>query len=165
MQGATLHFPACSGAIINDTENSNENRRRSQMGWVRELNYYETSGWTTLSIGGNDLHFADAAYYCLFWWNEESCNSALAYAANKLNDANFRLALAGVYNNILLDAYADRVPAGQMGFLLIVTSYIQFFYDKDDGCDQSWFWSKGGYLKQELRQQMNSLVVKFNEVM
>ncbi|EED13518.1 hypothetical protein TSTA_097740 [Talaromyces stipitatus ATCC 10500] len=104
MQGATLYFPACSGAIINDMENSNENGRRSQM--------------------GNDLHFADAALNCLFWYDEGKCTSALAYAANKLNDASFRLALAEVYSNIILDSYGQRAPTAQMGFLLIVTGYI-----------------------------------------
>jgi hypothetical protein len=164
MQGATLHFPACSGAIINDLEHENENGRRPQMSWVRELKFYETSGWATMSIGGNDLHFSEAALSCLFWYDEAKCNSALAYAANKLNDRDFRLDLVNVYTGMLYDAYAQRVPAGQRGFLLIVTGYIQFFYDKDRECDKSWFLPWGKELTQELRQQMNSLVVKLNEV-
>jgi hypothetical protein len=57
---------------------------------------------------------------------------------------------------------AGRQPANH-GFLLVVTGYIQFFYDKDDACHNSYFFF-GGYLKQKLRQDLNSLVVTLNGV-
>jgi hypothetical protein len=129
---------------------------------IIEKEYYVNSGWATISIGGNDLDFSSIAWYCLYWWNQDECIRAMGNAATKLQSDDFRRQLATVYNDILLDALSQRPERD--GFLLVVTGYVQFFYDRDTACDTSWFWPRGGYLTQEMRQRMNSLVVTFNNV-
>jgi hypothetical protein len=160
MIGTTLRFPACTGAVIADLETATS-KREAQLRMIMDKQYYANSGWATISIGGNDLGFSDIAWNCLYWWDEDKCTSAMANAATKLRSDAFRLQLSTLYDNIFLDALSQRNNAD--GFLLVVTGYIQFFYDKDRACDQSYFW-RGSYLTQELRQQLNSLVVTFNNV-
>ncbi|KAJ5801621.1 uncharacterized protein N7518_003689 [Penicillium psychrosexuale] len=162
LNGKELRFPSCSGAVINDMENANANGREGQIIWVRALDYYKSSGWGTLSIGGNDLGFADIVISCILWWNSNKCDAAMGRAGAKVRDPAFKLKLADLYNNILLDAMGGRQPENH-GFLLVVTGYAQFFYDKDGECDESYFW-RGGYLKQELRMNVNALVVELNNV-
>ncbi|KAL4861182.1 SGNH hydrolase-type esterase domain-containing protein [Aspergillus spectabilis] len=162
LQGTQLKYPSCSGAVTADLTDF-ERARYPQLRWIYEREYYIQSGWGTVSIGGNDLGFSDIAVSCLYWWNEEKCVKAMGDAAQKLRSPEFRLKLASIYSSILFDAMALRETNGQKGFLLIVTSYMKFFYDQDNACDKQYFW-RGGYLKRDLRQNMNALVLELNEV-
>jgi hypothetical protein len=162
LNGKELRFPACSGAVISDMESENSDGRKAQIFWIRELEYYKSSGWGTLSIGGNDLGFGEIAKSCLFLWSENDCKTVMGRAGTKLRDPAFKIQLATLYENILLDAMGGRQPDNH-GFLLVVTGYEQFFYDKDDKCDESYFWF-GGYLKQTLRKNLNALVIELNEI-
>jgi hypothetical protein len=88
MKGTTLRFPACTGAVISDLETATSSRE-AQLRMIMDKQYYASSGWATISIGGNDLGFGDIAWYCLYWWDEDKCTSAMANAATKLRSDAF----------------------------------------------------------------------------
>ncbi|PKX89653.1 uncharacterized protein P174DRAFT_334070, partial [Aspergillus novofumigatus IBT 16806] len=110
MKGTTLRFPACTGAVIADLETAISGPILREQWLGDHLNR------------GNDLGFSDIAWYCLYWWDEDKCTSAMANAATKLRSNAFRLQLSTLYDNIFLDALSQRTTAD--GFLLVVTGYI-----------------------------------------
>jgi hypothetical protein len=140
-----------------------ERTREPQTNWIYRRNDYIESGWGTLSIGGNDLGFAQIALSCLYWYNEANCESSMGKAAITLRSKEFETKLALIYDKIVMDAMAVREMNYQKGFLLIVTGYMKFFYDQDNECDDKYFW-RGGKLTRDLRRNMNALVVELNEV-
>ncbi|KAL4860487.1 SGNH hydrolase-type esterase domain-containing protein [Aspergillus spectabilis] len=159
-----VRFPACSGAVTADLTEF-ERPRRPQLDWIwrGEQHYYQSSGWGTMSIGGNDVGFADIAWNCLYWENKDKCNQGMGNAAVKIRSPEFHKTLVGIYNRVLMDALAERQPIGQKGFLLLVTGYMQFFYDRDNACDNDYFW-RGMFLTRDLRRNINALVVELNNV-
>ncbi|KAL3483176.1 SGNH hydrolase-type esterase domain-containing protein [Aspergillus germanicus] len=131
LQGVELNFVSCSGA---ETVDLYEDRaRRPQIPWIYADHYYIQSGWGTVSIGGNDLGFSTIASWCLFTHISSRCQDAIRNAETKLESPEFHDTLKRVYQDILLDAMGEREWNGQKGFLLLVTGYMQFFCDKDDG--------------------------------
>ncbi|KAL4934909.1 hypothetical protein BDV06DRAFT_229313 [Aspergillus oleicola] len=174
-RGANMHFPNLGGLGRADFHQVVPHTNKAYT-WFNECPGSGTGpaqddqdplidpyGWGTISIGGNDVGFPDIAWNCLYWANADICAQAMGNAAVKLRSEEFRLALALIYDCIMLDALSERQPTNQRGFLLLVTGYMQFFYDQDNACDGEYFW-RGMYLTQDLRQRMNALVVELNNV-
>ncbi|ETS86463.1 hypothetical protein PFICI_00291 [Pestalotiopsis fici W106-1] len=126
----------------------------------------DSNMWLSLSIGGNDLGFADYAQSCLLGLG--SCTKALKNAENLIHDLDgkqtFRRLLWHAWSRIYDDNHFKNVPAGQSKFVpnTLHTLYPAFFNAETDGCDNiniggPWlFFTKR--LTKTLRRQTNRLV-------
>jgi hypothetical protein len=131
-----VQFVACSGAPMNDIYNTGRGGRASQLALVANSGTSGTLGWSTLSVGGNDVDFGMIAQDCLFWWNADSCNTRMANSRSKINSQEFVNQLATTYINAL-DASSDP------HHLLVVMGYVQFFDASESlPCDKGWFLRK-----------------------
>ncbi|GIC87994.1 uncharacterized protein Aud_004385 [Aspergillus udagawae] len=103
MESMVLRFRACTGAVIADMETSTPSRE-AQLRMIMGKQYYASSDWATISIGGTNVGFGQIAYYCLHWCNKDGCALAMANAATKVPVRRFPQAIFKLYDNIFLDA-------------------------------------------------------------
>ena len=140
-------WPACSGADTNYVI-------------TNELPVISPeSDIVTLTIGGNNVGFADCANACIFKVNPlPDCGTTLANTGDLINNV-----LPGQLD-AALDAIMTRVVSP--GFKLYFTSYPHFWNVDTTACnDVSFnFWAKikPNFLTQALRTQMNDLTESLN---
>ncbi|KAI0903680.1 SGNH hydrolase-type esterase domain-containing protein [Ustulina deusta] len=103
---------------------------------------------------------------CLYQWVAYSmdCSAALTAAQGKLNGPNktFELQITNSLTNILAKGRTANPE-----FQLYVTGYIRLWNDNNTQCDTtSWapLYKTPAYLTTSLRQDMNSLILRLNDV-
>ncbi|OBT61486.1 hypothetical protein VE03_09357 [Pseudogymnoascus sp. 23342-1-I1] len=148
----------------------------------------QISNWTnpagtkmaTLSIGGNDVGFADLAYSCILTpnpyklkeWFRKNC---LDYE-QKARDYMLDMSPSGLRSK-LKEAYLSILrKSGQDHFHLYVTGYVNFFNAVSDDCAGTTFYywepaywnypilSRNVFLSKDLRVEINELVDQLNYV-
>ncbi|TQL70083.1 lysophospholipase L1-like esterase [Nocardioides albertanoniae] len=101
----TLVFPACGGAVTGDVVNTQSKSLSAETDWV------------TISIGGNDIGFAELLLSCGSSFDEPSCLA-------KVDEVNQRI---DTELGAKLDAAYDSVKQGAPGATVISIGYPRFF--------------------------------------
>lgn len=142
----------------------------------------DSANLALLTMGGNDLGFADIVWYCVvtpntIQWgstNRKKCVAAEDKARDLMNDKGengLHHKLKTLYKGIL-----DR--GGQPDLNLFVTGYPGFFNQDTSDCDKSsfhyfwggykpssdWFLDRIVYLTEDLRSELNLLVTQLNNL-
>ncbi|PMD40321.1 hypothetical protein L207DRAFT_511826 [Hyaloscypha variabilis F] len=143
----------CTGASMNDIVNTGWNNRTSQLELMKMK--AGQAGWGTLSVGGNDVGFANIVANCIMF-GRPSCDADLNFTENLISDAR----LIGEFTTTYLKILGT---ARQHDFRLIVTNYAQFFNAEIVVCD-NWYIFYGRYLTREFRARINKMVADLNLV-
>ncbi|KAI1375831.1 SGNH hydrolase-type esterase domain-containing protein [Hypoxylon crocopeplum] len=160
----TFAFGSCSGATTKDIlDNQIELGRPDPDAVYTPIGNPQIA---TVSLSGNDLKFGDIVNACiLHWMGYGDCSALLKSAHQKLDDPGhaFEFELVSAFARILV-----RGRTANPNFQLFVTGYLRFWDDQNPQCDTvSWAPSYRSpvYLKTTLRQDMNSLVLRLNDVL
>lgn len=153
-----VHHLGCTGAVIVDISNNNNEGRASQLSFVGKI--ARQVGWGTLSIGGNDVGFGKIAANCLLW-AKSSCLQDIQEARSNILSPFTKLNLVNTYEDVL-NVFGSNTQ--RLDFLLVVTGYIQFFNAAEAAPCDNQFLFRGHYLTQDLRNKINDLVVQMNMV-
>ena len=178
----TVYHLGCTGASMSDIVSQGWNNRTSQLELMEsvengtstntsnpvspssnshvqapepEAEANQGPGWGTLSIGGNDVGFADIVADCIMF-DRPACSSHLNYTESLLSSPFLLHQLIDTYTQILKTA---RNP----DFKLVVTSYSRFFNEKTEICDNKYIFY-GRYLTREFRRRINNMVTDLNLV-
>lgn len=146
-------FKACTGDIttnLMDPQNPNY-----QLGPVRD-----STTFTTLSIGGNDIGFSTILLQCVFNIGGTSCDVVVQRARDSLYGQT-------VHHNYmdLLGQIVERLDWDQrddMRTVIYQTGYPQFFDDDTTQCNSAKFSPAGVYVTQHLRRDLNQLSEEAN---
>ncbi|KAH8903035.1 SGNH hydrolase [Coniochaeta sp. PMI_546] len=175
--------------LLNDKSISYE--RRSCSGDTTDGLYNKIDAWgnaaqvtvATLTMGGNDLGFADLVYYCVITpntaqpfgsvnrkWCVDAENKARDHM-NDMSDNGLRARLKDGYLRILR-------KSGRRDLNMYVAGYPVFFNEETTDCDQSsfhylfggykppsdWPFNRIVYLTRDLRKELDDLVRQLNSV-
>lgn len=113
----------------------------------------EIGSWATLSVGGNDVGFANVVADCVML-NTASCDKSLNETERMVRDPGLVARLVETYLRILEIAPVED-------FKLIVTSYAKFFNSETEECD-SHFFIRGRYLTRPFRRRLNRMIGDLN---
>ncbi|KAG4425337.1 hypothetical protein IFR04_001487 [Cadophora malorum] len=149
-----VYHLGCTGASISDILTVGWDNRTSQLELMSEaISRGEIGTWATLSVGGNDVGFANVVADCVML-NTASCESSLNATEAKVRDPNLVAQLVETYLSIL-----EIAPV--QDFTLIVTSYARFFNEVTEECDEHFF-IRGRYLTREFRGRLNRMIEGLN---
>ncbi|KAI1274942.1 SGNH hydrolase-type esterase domain-containing protein [Xylaria sp. FL0933] len=120
----------------------------------------------TVSLSWEDLGFAEIFNACVYRWvgYQMDCEAALTAANENLKDTSTLFAKA-ILNLLITIMRTTRET--NTGFELYVAGYIQPWNDFNKQCDTiSWTpsYKTPTYLTTDLRQKMNALVLRLNDV-
>jgi hypothetical protein len=110
-------------------------------------------GWGTLSIGGNDVGFANIVANCIMF-DRPSCDADMDFTEDLISDPRLLAEFTSTYLKVLETA---RHP----DFRLIVTSYAQYFNAETEICENRYIFY-GRYLTQAFRSRINRMVSNLN---
>jgi hypothetical protein len=148
-----VYHLGCTGASMNDVVNTGWNNRTSQLELMGPK--AGQGGWGTLSIGGNDVGFANIVANCIMF-DRPSCDADMNFTENLISDPSLLGQFTTTYLKVLGTAHHPD-------FRLIVPSYAQFFNAQTEVCDNQYIFY-GRYLTQEFRTRVNNLVSSLNLV-
>ena len=113
----------------------------------------EIGSWATLSVGGNDVGFANVVADCVML-NTASCDKSLNETEKMVRDPGLVARLVETYLRILEIAPVED-------FRLVVTGYARFFNEITEECDEHFF-IRGRYLTREFRGRLNAMIESLN---
>jgi lysophospholipase L1-like esterase len=152
----THQFLACSGADTTEI-------------LAKQVSALDTDvDLLTISAGGNDIGLTPILSNCIYQFymaGEDACQKSIDEAQEKIaNDTQ-------LYQNITRLIEAARPKLNARHGLIYVTGYARFFGTEDDTCDNV-TWAVWGnveqskqYLKLEMRQALNDMVLSVNAVL
>jgi hypothetical protein len=146
-----VYHLGCTGASMNDVINTGWNNRTSQLELMRPK--AGKGGWGTLSIGGNDVGFANIVANCIMF-DRPSCDADMNFTETLISDPR----LLGQFTTTYLKVLGT---AKHHDFRLIVPSYAQFFNAETAICDNRYIFY-GRYLTREFRTRINKMVADLN---
>ena len=146
-----VYHLGCTGAAMNDVINTGWNNRTSQIDLMKPK--AGKGGWGTLSIGGNDVGFANIVANCIMF-DRPSCDADMNFTETLISDPSLVGQFTTTYWKVLDTAL-------QHDFRLIVTSYAQFFNAETAICDNRYIFY-GRYLTREFRTRVNKMVADLN---
>lgn len=149
----SVYHLGCTGASMNDVLSTGWNNRTAQLELMAEE--AGEGGWGTISIGGNDVGFANIVADCIMI-NTASCDASMNMTESLLSDPLLLEQLTTTYLAVLSTATSPD-------FTLIVPGYAQFFNADTDLCDTKFF-IRGRYLTREFRQRLNRMIADLNLV-
>ncbi|KAL1599455.1 Glucan endo-1,3-alpha-glucosidase agn1 [Paraconiothyrium brasiliense] len=138
LRNKNFDFLACTGDTCSEiTSDSSGGRGKSQLGYVSEISN-ENYAVMTLSIGGNDVKFADIAIWCLIVPTPvgTKCENLMQFAeksvaAGQYSGQTSSQEYQDLYNKLLSTYRAVlKMPATSDNWLLIY-GYGRFFNDAD----------------------------------
>ena len=158
-------FVACTGDVTSNLLNT------------RDTNYqlsdiHPQTEFITLSLGGNDVKFADILQKCIFGIGPGDCSTMMQKARDILYDTKqdgFFYRYQTTVDQILAKMlWHTRDPTARRT-AIYVTSYPAFFEDWTDQCDKISFLISdlsmiGPKVTKDLRSQMNYLMAEFSFV-
>lgn len=159
----TFAFGACTGAKMQDLED-----KQLELGDPVETTYPKIGKPQigTVSISGNDLKFGEIVNACLYHFGGYygDCSTLLKEAHVTLDDPGkaFEYKIVHIFSKIMA-----RARQANPSFQLYVTGYIQFWNADNEQCNTvNWApdYYAPAYLTTTLRQDMNSLVLKLNDL-
>lgn len=113
-------FPACSGMDTADVVSR-------QVATVPT-----TAKVVTVTVGGNDVGFADVMQNCFVWVNDTACASAIAAGAAIARSPEFAASIASVVSSL-----EERAPKAKV----IVTGYPLLFWEDSSGVNPKYSWA------------------------
>lgn len=146
-----VYHLGCTGASMNDIINIGWNNRTSQLELMKPK--AGRAGWGTLSIGGNDVGFANIVANCIMF-DRPSCDADMNFTENLISNSR----LVGNFTETYLKVLG---AAHHRDFKLIVPSYAQFFNAETAICDNRYIFY-GRYLTREFRARINKMVSDLN---
>ncbi|KAI1142332.1 SGNH hydrolase-type esterase domain-containing protein [Hypoxylon sp. FL0543] len=168
--GQDFKFAACGGTLMQAVEDQLKQAGNPSLIWGM--------------FGGNNVFFGDIARACLFqpipggwgkYWDEDPdgegyCKKNIQKAADYMNndkDDGFRQEFVDTLDGIFNTAQKQENP--QQTFDLYVSSYVRFFVDDTDDCDNWSFahpWVSAGHPKvvKGLRKVMNEKTDQLNNL-
>jgi hypothetical protein len=146
-----VYHLGCTGASMKDVVNIGWNNRTSQLELMRSK--AGQAGWGTLSIGGNDVGFANIVANCIMF-DRPSCDADMNFTENLISDPGLLGQFTTTYLKVLGTAHHHN-------FKLIVPSYAEFFNAETEHCDNKYIFY-GRYLTQEFRTRINKMVSDLN---
>ncbi|KAK0105046.1 hypothetical protein ONS95_004586 [Cadophora gregata] len=157
----------CTGASINDILTIGWDNRTSQLQLLQDAISNGSLGtWATLSVGGNDVGFANIVTNCLMLNTFPStCEASLNATESRIRDPELLARLVESYLKIVDVAGRGLKLSGvERGFTLIVVGYARFFNEDTEECDGKRFFVGGRYLSREFRGRLNGLIEELNRV-
>lgn len=139
---AARGFHACTGAVIADVALRGQPHRRGQQAQVEYVD--ASTRLVTLTIGGNDVGFAQIVKRCLF---RRDCTEGLLGEKVRERLATIRGRLAGAYRLI-----RERMDPG--GYLLVAGYPRLFLPGPDAGCEK--------FISRKEAEWIDSLVIQGN---
>ena len=132
LQTANFKFYACSGAKTNGIINPPGPGKNSQVQQILDLKNqgltnFDTIGWSTLSVGGNNVGFARIVSKCLMFAAPD-CENEWARTSELISSVELQRNLTTSYSQIL-----DQMTTSP--FHLYVTGYAQFYNQETDICN------------------------------
>jgi lysophospholipase L1-like esterase len=121
----------------------------------------------TISAGGNDIGLTPVLNNCVYQFSmagEAECETAINEARDRIQDPS------QLYTDVLQLVEAAKYKLSRDG-VLVLTGYARFFGTEDSLCDNvTWaVWSAidfhKQYLRQQMRKELNSLVLSVNQVL
>jgi hypothetical protein len=146
-----VYHLGCTGASMNDVINTGWNNRTSQIDLMKPK--AGEGGWGTLSIGGNDVGFANIVANCIMF-DRPSCDADMNFTETLISDPRLVGQFTTTYWKVLDTALRHD-------FRLIVASYAQFFNAETAICDNRYIFY-GRYLTREFRTRVNKMVADLN---
>lgn len=146
-----VYHLGCTGASMNDIVNIGWNNRTSQLELMEPK--AGEGGWGTLSVGGNDVGFANIVANCIMF-DRPSCDADMNFTETLISDPRLLERFTTTYLKVLGTAHHPD-------FRLIVPSYAQFFNAETEICDNQYIFY-GRYLTQEFRTRINRMVSNLN---
>jgi hypothetical protein len=146
-----VYHLGCTGASMNDVVNTGWNNRTAQLELMKPK--AGQAGWGTLSIGGNDVGFANIVANCIMF-DRPSCDADMNYTETLIADPR----LLGQFTTTYLQVLGT---ARRHDFRLIVPSYAEFFNAETEICENKYIFY-GRYLTQAFRSRINKMVADLN---
>jgi hypothetical protein len=121
----------------------------------------------TISAGGNDIGLTpvlNSYVYQFYMAGEAECETAIREARDRIQDPSY------LYTEVLQLVEAAKHKLSEDG-VIVLTGYARFFGTEDALCDNvTWaVWSAVDlhkqYLRQQMRRELNSLVLSVNQVL
>lgn len=166
LENAGFKFYACSGAKTDGIVNPPGPGKNSQVQQIatlkaQGLTNFDTIGWSTLSIGGNNVGFARIVTNCLVF-QTSNCEAEWTRASERISSPDLQTNLTAAYTQIL-----DQMETSP--FHLYVTGYGQFYNQATDICNSKKMlpWPTNPFvtlplLTNELRSRANLAVLALN---
>jgi hypothetical protein len=164
LEDATFKFYACSGAKTDGVINPPGPGKNSQVAQIAALKAegltdFSKIGWSTLSLGGNNVGFSRIVLRCLMF-NGDDCEEQWTRTAQRIQGSDLQANLTLAMTQIL-----DQMEA--TNFRLYVTGYAQFFNEDTYLCESKRMLpidihNKIPLLTSELRFRANRAVVELN---
>jgi hypothetical protein len=166
LENALFKFYACSGAKTDGIVNPPGPGKNSQVQQIADLKAggltnFGTIGWSTLSIGGNNVGFSRIVTNCLVF-KTKNCEAEWTRASDRISGPDLQANLTAAYNQIL-----DQMETSP--FHLYVTGYGQFYNADTDICNSKKMlpWPTNPLvtlpvLTNELRSRANVAVIALN---
>ncbi|PVH70511.1 hypothetical protein DL98DRAFT_132760 [Cadophora sp. DSE1049] len=149
-----VYHLGCTGASIPDILTVGWDNRTSQLQLMEEaIERGDIGTWGTLSVGGNDVGFANVVADCVML-NTAGCEASLNATEAMVRDPNLVAQLVETYLSVLEIAPVED-------FKLIVTSYARFFNAETEECDTHFF-IRGHYLTRPFRRRLNAMIESLN---
>jgi lysophospholipase L1-like esterase len=160
-QGGRYGFWACSGASIEHVTRTGLYNEDPQLTWVDHL-----TDLVTISIGGNDLGFADVLWQCVRLIRTDPCQDDVRDDGRTwdqfINDQIAQLEMPGGANN-LADVYRSIKAKAATGARVLVIGYPRLFPDHwPDWCqsihplDLPWLNQKTADLNAAIQRQASA---------
>jgi hypothetical protein len=146
-----VYHLGCTGASMSDITNIGWNNRTSQLDLMQPK--AGEAEWGTLSVGGNDVGFANIVANCIMF-DRPSCDANMNLTESIISDPRLVREFTRTYLKVLGTA---RHP----NFKLIVTNYAQYFNAETAICDNRYIFY-GRYLTREFRARINKMVFDLN---
>ncbi|KAH8816524.1 pectate lyase superfamily protein-domain-containing protein [Xylogone sp. PMI_703] len=160
---STFRFYACSGAKTGGVVSPPDPGKNSQVEQIQALpeGSLDEVGFSTLSIGGNNVGFSRVLKSCIFF-DLSDCGSERERTETRIASDELQTNLTNSYRQIL-----NLMPVNN--FKLYVTGYAQFFNATDPRCNDKhivpiaiWPTLPRAELAQELRAWVNEDVLALN---
>ena len=154
---SVFRFYACSGAKTGGVVNPPDPGKDSQVAQMQALppGSMDNVGFSTLSIGGNNVGFSRVLKSCIFF-DLSSCGEERARTESRIASAELQTNLTNTYRQIIA-----LMPV--INFKLYVTGYAKFFNAVDERCnDKKFVPAFGAELTTALREWVNDDVIALN---
>jgi hypothetical protein len=130
---------------------------------------HKKTTFATLSIGGNDVLFAQVLKVCILGIqvgsNKKACEKNLVESRKLMYSKDFHGRYSKVLDQLIDEKFAWK-PETHDTSVIYQTSYIQFFDDFTTQCDGAKFLHAfGPKMTQDLRRALNLIVHQLNEVL
>lgn len=148
-----VYHIGCTGASMNDVLEIGWNNRTAQLELMTSV--AGEGGWGTISVGGNDVGFANIVADCVMF-NRPACDADMNITETRIADPTLLSRLTTTYLAVL-------GTANNSDFRLIVPGYAQFFNAETEICDNRYIFY-GRYLTKEFRARLNKMIADLNMV-